>query len=57
MSVKDKLLLKVLGGTKDKDILFAELCRLLEEIGFQRRIKDAHHIFYGSSPSVVEISK
>ncbi len=46
MSAKEKLLLKVLSGTKDKDIAFAELCRLLNELGFQCRIKGDHHIFY-----------
>ena len=46
MSAREKLLLKVLGGTKDKDIAFAELCCLLEELGFQCRVKGDHHIFY-----------
>ena len=46
MSAKDKLLLKLLSGTRDKDIAFAELCRLLRELGFQCRIKGDHHIFY-----------
>jgi len=46
MSRSEKLLLKVLCGTKDKSILFDELCKILNEFGFKERIKGSHHIFY-----------
>jgi len=34
-----KLLLKILSGTADANIRFDELCRLLENIGFEERLK------------------
>lgn len=46
MSVKEKLLLQVLCGTKDKNITFDDLCCLLKELDFSVRIKGGHHIFY-----------
>lgn len=46
MSVREKLLLQVLCGTKDKNIAFNDLCNLLEELGFSVRIKGGHHIFF-----------
>jgi len=46
MSRLEKLLMKVLCGTKDKQIMFDELCKILNEFGFNERIKGSHHIFY-----------
>lgn len=46
MSQYEKLLLKILCGTKDKDIDFSELCKIIAGFGFKERIKGSHHIFY-----------
>lgn len=43
---REKLLIKILRGTSDNDIIFAELCGLLHFFGFISRIKGSHHIFY-----------
>ncbi len=45
MSRKDKLLNKILRGTSDKNVLFADLCFLLSSLGFDERIRGSHHIF------------
>ena len=45
MGVYDKLFAKILRGTSDADIPFASLCRLLEKLGFEQRIRGDHHIF------------
>lgn len=42
----DKILQEVMIGTKDKNIRFSELQRLLEALGFQCRIKGDHFIYY-----------
>jgi len=42
----EKLLVKILCGTDDKDIDFDELCKVLKTLGFEVRIKGSHHIFY-----------
>jgi predicted RNA binding protein YcfA (HicA-like mRNA interferase family) len=46
MSKLEKLLMKVLCGTRDKSVEFDELCKILNEFGFDERIKGSHHIFY-----------
>ncbi len=46
MSKFDKLLFKILSGRSDRNIPFSELCYILEKLGFQKRIKGDHHIFY-----------
>ena len=45
MSRHEKILSKVLRGTSDENIPFPELCLLLEQLGFDLRIKGDHHIF------------
>jgi hypothetical protein len=40
-----KTLEKVLQGTSDSNIRFADLRRLLSALGFRERIKGSHHIF------------
>lgn len=42
----EKLLVKILCGTKDKDIEFSDLCKVLRHFDFEERIKGSHHIFY-----------
>jgi hypothetical protein len=41
----DKLRLKILQGSSDANISFADLCELLRRLGFEERIKASHHIF------------
>jgi predicted RNA binding protein YcfA (HicA-like mRNA interferase family) len=42
---KEKLLLKILGGTSDANISFDEMCNLLRSLGFQERIRGSHYIY------------
>jgi predicted RNA binding protein YcfA (HicA-like mRNA interferase family) len=44
MSKHEKLLIKILRGTSDKNIDFEELRNLLIRLGFDERIKGSHHI-------------
>ena len=47
MSKTEKLLLKVLRGTSDRNIAFADLRRLLLKLGFEERMgKGSHRIFF-----------
>ena len=46
MPTVDKILFEVLSGTKDKNIRFSELQKLLETLGFQCRIKGDHFIYF-----------
>lgn len=45
MSQFEKLILKILSGTNDKNFYFEDLCKLLY-LKFEERIKGSHHIFY-----------
>jgi predicted RNA binding protein YcfA (HicA-like mRNA interferase family) len=45
MAPPDKLLDRILRGTSDASIPFAELCQLLRRLGFDERIRGSHHIF------------
>ena len=45
MSQYEKLLLSVMSGTMDKSILFADLCAVLDRLGFQCCIKGDHFIY------------
>lgn len=42
----EKLLIKILCGSKDKDINFDDACKVLMYFGFETRTKGSHHIFY-----------
>lgn len=53
MSKYDKLLLRILRGTSDTHIGFADLCQMLTHLGFDERIRGSHHIF--TRDSVAEI--
>lgn len=46
MPIVDKILAEVMRGTQDKNIRFSELQKLLEDLGFQCRIKGDHFIYY-----------
>jgi hypothetical protein len=53
MSKFEKLVQKILSGTSDRNIDFQELCKLLNGLGFDERIKGGHHIL--SKEGVEEI--
>lgn len=46
MTHRQKLIAKILTGTSDANIGFDELCSLLSALGFEKRIKGSHHIFF-----------
>ena len=45
MSKHEKMLIKILRGTSDKNIDFEDFRHLLIALGFYERIKGSHHIF------------
>ena len=45
MSQYENLLLSVLSGTRDKNMLFTDLQTVLDRLGFQCRIKGDHFIY------------
>ncbi len=45
VSETEKLLRRILRGTSDAQIPFDGMCRLLQHLGFQERIRGSHHIF------------
>ena len=47
MPRRDNILDRILRGTSDSNIPFAEMCRLLTRLGFDERIRGSHHIFTG----------
>jgi predicted RNA binding protein YcfA (HicA-like mRNA interferase family) len=51
--LRETTLWRILNGISDSDIRFAELRRLLFELGFSERIKGSHHIFW--HPAIPEI--
>ena len=46
MSQYEKLLLAVLSGRRDNNILFADLQKLLELLGFSVRVNGDHFIYW-----------
>jgi predicted RNA binding protein YcfA (HicA-like mRNA interferase family) len=49
----EKLMIAVLCGSRDKDISFRELCKILETLGFSLRVKGSHHIYYRNDISEI----
>ncbi|MCL4457117.1 MAG: type II toxin-antitoxin system HicA family toxin [Nitrospirae bacterium] len=45
MGKQEKILSQILKGTSDANIPFEGLCNLLQNIGFEMRIRGSHHIF------------
>ena len=45
MTQFDKIRERILRGTSDANISFAELCHVLKQLGFEERIRGSHHIF------------
>ena len=48
MSQYEKLLFKLLSGQSDHTLAFTDLIKLLQNFGFEIRIKGSHHILYKS---------
>ena len=53
MPTNERIFQDIMSGTKDKNIRFIELQKILEILGFQCRIKGDHFIYYKNS--IVEI--
>ena len=53
MSRLSKVLRKVLDGRADASIRFADLCAMLERLGFEQHVRGSHHVF--THPSVPEL--
>ena len=53
MTKQRKVLLKILEANSDANISFNDICILLESLGFERRIKGSHHIFYKDGVSEI----
>ena len=53
MTKPDPVLFKVLRGVSDANISFADLRRLLFDLGFDERVRGGHHIF--SKPGIRDI--
>lgn len=53
MSSVDKILTAVMCGTRDKNILFLDLRKLLDVLGFRCRIKGNHFIYYKEGVSEI----
>ena len=45
MSQHEKILLRIMSGTNDSNILFSDLHGVLERLGFDSRVKGDHFIF------------
>jgi len=45
MGQYEKLLVRILSGTSDKNIAFSDLQKVLERLGFSCRIKGDHFIY------------
>lgn len=45
MTKHEKILDEILRGTSDTNISFDDLCKILQWLGFQERIRGSHHIF------------
>lgn len=52
MGKYDKLRARILEGGSDANIKFDDLCRLLQEYGFEQRVSGSHHLF--RSESIIE---
>ncbi len=45
MSKQGQLLHKILSGRSDANVRFSELRSLMQELGFDERIRGSHHIY------------
>ena len=42
---REKLIAKILAGTSDQSVSFDALVSLLQELGFEMRVRGSHHVF------------
>ncbi len=52
MGKYEKLLWQILRGSSDRNIAFDDLCQLLENMGFEKRVRGSCHVF--RKPGVME---
>ncbi len=45
MGRQEKLLLQILTGHSDANIKFQDLVKLMQRLGFDKRVSGGHHIF------------
>ncbi len=45
MSKRDRVVEQVLSSAADANIAFDDLCHLLEQLGFEVRVRGSHHLF------------
>jgi predicted RNA binding protein YcfA (HicA-like mRNA interferase family) len=45
MSKTEKTLRRIMAGTADANIPFDDLCHVLRDLGFTKRVRGSHHIF------------
>ncbi len=45
MGKYEKLIFQILRGRSDANIAFSDLIRLLQQFGFEMRVKGSHHFF------------
>ena len=48
MSKFEKLVAELLKGTSDRNFKFSDIIKILNQLGFDSRIKGSHHLFYKS---------
>lgn len=46
MGKLEKTLWQILSGNSDRNVAFDDLIYVLENLGFQKRIKGSHHLFF-----------
>jgi len=46
LTQRDKLIVRILAGTSDKNIDFNDLTRLLDSFSFSYRVKGSHYIYF-----------
>ena len=46
MATLEKLMQSIMSGTQDRNIKFSDLQKILDVLGFQRRIKGDHFIYW-----------
>ena len=46
MTGRERVIERVLSGASDANIRFADLCALLDALGFHSRKKGSHHIYW-----------
>lgn len=45
MGQHEKLMQSILSGRQDRNILFSDLCSVLDRLGFEHRVRGDHFIF------------